>query len=117
MSKNVIELNKTTYYKRVARFSMWPLVAFILLATIFIVVQALIFHFSYIPTVLESINQSLSTEQIEFVSWAFYKMLGGFGVWLFAFVIMNLFMIYVMWNVRKLVLEIQQRYGGDADKP
>ena len=103
------DMKLSKYYKRLDRLMLWPLVSIIALLLVIVVSQIMIFYLKYIPELLGPTEQFLSPEMLAFITTGIEKIIFNLSIWLFVLFIMNILLIYVIWNVKKLLVDLRGR--------
>jgi hypothetical protein len=70
-------------------------------------IQTIIIYWKYIPDLLIASEQAIDSEQIAFLKDGIHKIIINLGTWIFILMILNLLLIYVVWNVKKFFDEYQ----------
>lgn len=106
----MLNITQTSYYKRLDKLLLWPLVAYISLIPVFFIFQIYLFYSKYLSEIIALLmEQSLSPEMITFVESGIHKIIINLSVWIFVLFVMNIMLVYVIWNVRKLLVEVRKR--------
>lgn len=100
------DMKENTYYKRLSRVALWPLLGFFGLLVVIVLAQILVFHLKYVPELLAPVGQSASPEVVEFVAAGINKIIVNLSVWILALAAVNASLLYVVWNVRKLLADL-----------
>lgn len=105
----MLDVTRTPYYKRLDKLLLWPLVGFIILIPVIVISLILVFYLKYIPELLALLmEQSLSPEILTFVESGINKIIISLSVWIFGLFVMNIMLVYVTWNVKKLLIELKK---------
>jgi len=101
-----MEIKKNIYYKRLNKLALWPLVGFISLIVVFVIFLVLMLHFKYVPDLLSPIRQSVFAEAITLIASGINKVVMYLGAWVVISMSINVLMIYVVWNVKRLLSDL-----------
>ena len=106
----MIDISQNPHYKRLNKLLLWPLVAFIGLIPVIVISLIFLFYSKYVselPALLG--EQSLSPEILTFVISGIDKIIVNLSIWIFVLFVMNILLIYVIWNVKKLLIDLRKR--------
>ena len=100
----MIELQDNIYYKRLSKLALWPLVGLVVLVFFFTIGLLIVFYMKNMPDLLTLLlDQSLSIEILSFVETSINRIVIYLSVWLLVLFLMNILLIYVIWNIKKLL--------------
>ncbi len=102
----MIDVKQNTYYKRLAKLALWPLVGLVGLVAVIVLSLVLVFHLKYVPELLAPIEQLVSPEIAAFVASGVNKIIVSLSVWIYVLCAVNVLFIYVLWNVKKLLSKL-----------
>ena len=105
----MLDIKQNVYYRRLAKLALWPLVGFIGLIFVIVVSQILLFYLKYTPELLMPISQSLSPEMVVLIASGINRIIVNLSIWIFVLFVMNILLVYVIWNVKKLVVSLRER--------
>lgn len=89
------------YAARLRKLKMWPIVAFVAIVAPTLLAQMAIVYWIYIPNLLSPIENAVSPAVETYLHTGIYKVAIGFGAWAFASILLNILLVYVLWNVKK----------------
>lgn len=95
--------NMNIFYKRLDRILLWPIVGLVSLVFIISVSLFFVFHLVYIPGVISSLEQVVPSAALAIVKSGYIKISTTLFVWIGVLVMTNLLLIYIVWNVKKLL--------------
>lgn len=112
MAKNPI--HESVYYNRLDKLALWPIVGY--LALVFIVGVSLffVFHMYYMPSVFMSLSNVVSGDVLEFVDSRMSKVANTLFFWAGMLTVLNSYLVYIVWNSKKLLAVLSQNVDGDA---
>ncbi len=106
----MLDVTQTPYYKRLDKLLLWPLVGFIGLILVIVISLICLFYLKYVPELLALLmEQSLSPEILMFIESGINKIIVNLSVWIFVLFLMNILLVYVTWNVKKLLVDLRRR--------
>jgi len=103
-----IIFHRSVYYNRLSKLLLWPIVG--LVSLVFVVTVSLYFVLNsyYLPSIYSAIDQSVSAEVLRLIEAGYFKISGTLFVWIGVLLLLNLLLIYVVWNVKKFLIELNQ---------
>ncbi len=104
----MVNITQNPYYKRLDKLLLWPLVIFIGLIPVIVISLIFLFYSKYVSELFVLLTgQSLSPEILTFIESGIDKIIVNLSVWIFASFSMNVLLVYVIWNVKKLFVDMR----------
>ena len=108
----MLDLENNLYYKRLSKVLLLPTVVIVFLGSVYVIIQVLIFYFKYVPELMIPLEETVPPQLLLFVENSIYNIIFYLGVWVLVSFLMNILLVYVVWNVKKLLAEL--RGQGEA---
>jgi len=102
------DMTQNIYYKRLANLALWPIVIFLGFVLVIVVSEILVFYLKYVPDLLMPVQQSVSTRVLASLDAGINKIIIYLSVWIFALFVVNVALTYVVWNIKKLLLDLEK---------
>ena len=90
------------YYRRLNRLRIWPVALGVGSVAAIVVGEMAVLYWIYLPDLLSPLEQRVSPEIKDFLFLGIHKLIMGLTVWTVVSLLLNLLLVYVTWNVKKL---------------
>lgn len=103
----MLDLKANPYYRRLSKLILWPLVILVVIVLLMVAANILILYFKYIPEILIPVEKYLTNEQLLSMQQAIGKIVENLSLWLFILMTTNISLIYIIWNVKKFLADLE----------
>ena len=107
-SDKMLNLTHNIYYRRLANVALWPAFAFLGIFPVIVVSVIFAFYLKYVPNLLVSMQQLVPPKMLVSLETGIYKIIVYLSVWIFVSFVINVALVYVAWNIKKLLRDLDR---------
>ena len=105
----MLDITQTDSYKRLDKLLLWPLIGFIGLVLVIVISLIYLIYLKHVPELMAFLmEQSLSTEALIFLESGINKIIVNLSIWIFILLLVNVLLVYVTWNTKKLLADLRK---------
>ena len=99
-----MKINHSQSYKRLEKLKTAPIVILAIVLGVIFVIDIIVIHFYMVPRFINAISADIDAEHVIYViDMTFDKITIWLGIWGVIALILNILIIYIVWNIQKTI--------------